>query len=50
MKARGYAFMVLSAPFIFYALDRTDSDGYKRRYERNIQKSVNQYNEFISAQ
>ena len=50
MKVRGYAFMVLSAPFIFYALDRTDSDGYKRRYERNIQKSVNQYNEFISAQ
>ena len=50
MKVRGYAFMVLSAPFIYYALlDRTDSDDYKRRYERNILKSVNQYNESISA-
>lgn len=50
MKVRGYAFMVLSAPFIYYALlDRTDSDDYKRRYERNILKSVNQYNESIST-
>ena len=50
MKVRGYAFIVLSAPFIYYALfDRTDSDDYKRRYERNILKSINQYNEYIST-
>jgi hypothetical protein len=50
LKARGYAFMVLSAPFIFYALTKTDSDGYKRRYERNILKAVKRYNESISEQ